>query len=163
MTEDLTVNADIVIPGDELHWTFSTSGGPGGQHANRSNTRAELRFDLPASTSIPDHLRSRMLASIGDRLVGGMIVVVADDSRSQWRNRQIARKRLADLLNEAARPPLRRVVVPNHREPLASADSTRNAGEARPSGCVASLRLIDPADPAFPGRSHRAAGMVIRA
>lgn len=133
MTEDLTVNADIVIPGDELHWTFSTSGGPGGQHANRSNTRAELRFDLPASTSIPDHLRSRMLASIGDRLVGGMIVVVADDSRSQWRNRQIARKRLADLLNEAARPPSppRRRTKPSRAARQRRLDSKRRRSQTK--------------------------------
>lgn len=133
MTEDLTVNADIVIPGDELLWTFSTSGGPGGQHANRSNTRAELRFDLPASTSIPDHLRSRMLAAVGERLVGGMIVVVADDSRSQWRNRQIARKRLADLLNEAARPPSppRRRTRPSRAARQRRLDSKRRRSQTK--------------------------------
>ena len=133
MTEDLTVNADIVIPGDELLWTFSTSGGPGGQHANRSNTRAELRFDLPASTSIPDHLRPRMLAAVGERLVGGMIVVVADDSRSQWRNRQIARKRLADLLNEAARPPSppRRRTRPSRAARQRRLDSKRRRSQTK--------------------------------
>ena len=133
MTEDLTVNADIVIPGDELLWTFSTSGGPGGQHANRSNTRAELRFDLPASTSIPDHLRSRMLAAVGERLVVGMIVVVADDSRSQWRNRQIARKRLADLLNEAARPPSppRRRTRPSRAARQRRLDSKRRRSQTK--------------------------------
>lgn len=133
MTDDLTVNADIVISGDELHWTFSTSGGPGGQHANRSNTRAELRFDIPASPSIPEHLRSRMLHAVGERLVGGVIVVVADDSRSQWRNRQIARKRLAELLNDAARPPAppRRRTKPSRAARQRRLDSKRRRSETK--------------------------------
>jgi ribosome-associated protein len=133
MTEDLIVNSELVIAGDELAWTFSTSGGPGGQHANRSNTRAELRFDLPASPSIPDHLRSRMLAAVGERLVGGKIVVVADDSRSQWRNRQIARKRLAELLNEASRPPAppRRRTKPSRAARRRRLESKRRRSETK--------------------------------
>ncbi len=105
VSDDLTVGSGLVAPADELRWTFGPSGGPGGQHANRSNTRAELRFDLAGSPSIPDDLRPRMLAALEQRLVAGVVVVIVDESRSQWRNRQIARRRLADLLAAAARPP----------------------------------------------------------
>jgi len=104
---NLHVN-DITIPESELEWSFSTSGGPGGQHANRSATRAELRFDLGASPAVPDALRSTMLERLGNRAVGGVVTVTADDSRSQWRNRQLARRRLADLLSDSMRRPRQR-------------------------------------------------------
>jgi ribosome-associated protein len=105
MNDDLVVNQSIVIPADELHWSFSTSGGPGGQHANRSNTRAELRFDVGASPAIPSELKSRVTGALGKRLVDGVVVVTVDESRSQWRNRQMARKLLAEVLAAAASPP----------------------------------------------------------
>lgn len=104
VTDDLHVAPGLVLPAGELEWTFSTSGGPGGQHANRSQTRAELRFDLVASEAVPDELKSRMM----ERLGNGVVMVTVDESRSQWRNRQLARRRLADLLREAMRPERRR-------------------------------------------------------
>ena len=133
MSDDLHVNPDVVISGDELLWTFSTSGGPGGQHANRSNTRAELRFDVSTSPSIPDDVRSRMLTALQGRLVGGLVVVSVDESRSQWRNRQMARKRLAELLNEAARPPAppRRRTRPTRAARQRRLDSKRRRSETK--------------------------------
>lgn len=95
------------IPGAELHWTFSTSGGPGGQHANKSATRAELRFDLASSDVFDPDVKERLLdrlRSIGD----GVLVISVDESRSQWRNRAIARRRLSELLTEALKPRKRR-------------------------------------------------------
>ena len=75
--------ADHVIPDSELSWTFSPSGGPGGQHANRSNTRAEVRFDLARSPSIPEPLKEHMLRRLGKRAVDGVVIVTADETRSQ--------------------------------------------------------------------------------
>ena len=106
---------ELTIPENELEWTFSTSGGPGGQHANRSATRAELRFDLGASPSVPDSLRERMLERLGNRAPAGIVAVSADDSRSQWRNRQVARRRLADLLADSMRQPQRRLATTTPR------------------------------------------------
>jgi ribosome-associated protein len=113
--DDLRVTETITIPDDELSWTFSPSGGPGGQHANRSSTRAELRFHVTASRAFDEQTKIRLLDKL-DKLDGrGVIVVVADDSRSQWRNRQIARRRLADVLKAALRPdpPKRRTTKPS--------------------------------------------------
>jgi ribosome-associated protein len=106
--EPLRVAPGLVIPPGELRWHFDTAGGPGGQHANRSATRAELTFDLAASPSIPEGLRPRLLERLGARAPGGVVRVVADESRSQWRNRQTARRRLAAMLAEALRVPRRR-------------------------------------------------------
>jgi ribosome-associated protein len=89
------------IPADDLTWSFGPSGGPGGQHANRSNTRSELRFDLAGSAVFPESLRSRMLTQLDHHLHNGVVTVVVDESRSQWRNRSIARSRLIELLEQA--------------------------------------------------------------
>lgn len=100
--------SDHVIPDSELSWTFSPSGGPGGQHANRSHTRAEVRFDLAESPSIPELLKEHMLRRLGKRAVDGVVKVTADETRSQGQNRRIAAERLAAILNEAAHRPRRR-------------------------------------------------------
>jgi len=83
------------IPANELEEIFETSGGPGGQHANRNETAVRLRFDIAAS-SLPDEVRSKLRSRIGDT-----VEVVAADSRSQFRNRAIARRRLRDKLQSA--------------------------------------------------------------
>ena len=106
--EPLPIGEHIVIPAAELEWRFDPSGGPGGQHANKASTRAEVRFDLGASPSIPEPLKERMLQRLGGRAPGGIVTVVADDSRSQWRNRATARRRLAALLTDALRAPRKR-------------------------------------------------------
>lgn len=93
---DLHVNDEIVIPESELTYRFSTSGGPGGQHANRSATRVDMTFDIADSPSIPEPSKSALVAALGDR-----VTVSVDESRSQWRNRQLAKRRLADKLLEA--------------------------------------------------------------
>ena len=133
MSEDLVVNQSIVIPADELSWSFSTSGGPGGQHANRSNTRAELRFDVGGSAAIAPELKSRITAALGKRLIDGVVVVTVDESRSQWRNRQMARKRLAELLATSARPPAppRRRTKPSRAAKRRRLESKRRRSETK--------------------------------
>jgi ribosome-associated protein len=106
---DLPVADAFVIPEGELEWSFTTSGGPGGQHANRNATRAELSWDLAASAAVDDNLRHRLATGLGSRVRGGIITVTAGESRSQWRNRQMARRRLAELLAGALRERRRRV------------------------------------------------------
>ncbi len=103
MPDDLRVNAGLTIPGTELAERFMPSGGPGGQHANRSNTRVELRFDVAASTTLSDSQRRRITEVLGDD-----VRVVVDDERSQHRNRDIARERLAGRLRNALRRETRR-------------------------------------------------------
>lgn len=92
----------------ELEWSYGPSGGPGGQHANRSNTRADLQFDLANSPSLPEALKEHMLRRLGGRASGGRVSVSVDDTRSQFQNRRLARERLAVLLNQAAQRPRQR-------------------------------------------------------
>jgi ribosome-associated protein len=94
----LRVTRSCAIPLSELEWRFTASGGPGGQHANRSNTRAEVRFDVAASPSLSDVHRERLVQRLGP-----VVRVVADDERSQLRNRDLALERLRGRLAEALR------------------------------------------------------------
>jgi len=109
MAEDLPLTlrpgSDLLIPAEELRWRFSRSGGPGGQAVNTTDSRVELVFDLQGSQALPPLLKARALARLAERLVEGSLVVVASEHRSQWRNRQAARRRLQGLLEEALRPP----------------------------------------------------------
>ena len=100
---DLPIGDLFVIPEDELHWSFTTTGGPGGQHANRNATRAELRWDLGTSPAVSEEVRLRLVTGLGSRVRSGIITVAASESRSQWRNRQLARRRLAEILEGALR------------------------------------------------------------
>ena len=103
--DELRVSQDLVIPAAELLWRFDTSGGPGGQHANRSSTRVELSWNIPESAVLAASLRDRILEQLGKEASGGVLTIRVGESRSQWRNRQIARRRLADRLRRAMRPP----------------------------------------------------------
>jgi ribosome-associated protein len=94
----LRITPTLRLPLSELQFKFTPSGGPGGQHANKVNTRVELRFDVAGSTALGPRQRSRLL----DRL-GPEVRVIADDERSQARNRQVAverfRQRMAAALH----------------------------------------------------------------
>lgn len=96
------------IPPGELSWSFGPSGGPGGQHANRSHTRVTLRFDLNQNRAFPEDIRNHMMARLGSRAPGGLVMVIVDETRSQSINREVALERMSQLLNEAIRRPRRR-------------------------------------------------------
>lgn len=104
LTEPLRIDDRLVIPGEELRWRFDTSGGPGGQHANRSATRVELSWDVAASAAVDDTQRQRL-----QERVGGTITVIASETRSQWRNRAMARRRLVEVVRRALAPVPERV------------------------------------------------------
>lgn len=104
MADDLVVQDGLVIPGWELVETFTPSGGPGGQHANKASTRVELRFSVERSSVLRPEQKRRVAGRLGTE-----VRIVADDERSQARNREIARGRLAEALRQALVPPRRRV------------------------------------------------------
>jgi len=96
MADDLVVTESVRIPRRELKVSFSTSGGPGGQHANKNATRVDLRFDVAASAVFSDGQRRRVIERLGSE-----VHVVADEERSQLRNRALAEQRLVDRLRKA--------------------------------------------------------------
>lgn len=110
MSAHIEVMPGVRIPLTELSFMFTRSGGPGGQNVNKVATRVELLFDVEASPSLDDRqkaaVRSALRARIGS---DGVLRVQAQDSRSQWQNRQRAAERLAALLRVALRPRKKRV------------------------------------------------------
>jgi ribosome-associated protein len=103
--DDLPVTASVVIPAEELRWRFSRSGGPGGQGVNTTDSRVELSWDLMASSVLGAVARERALDRLASRLVDGVLTITASQFRSQLRNRQAARVRLAALVRESIAPP----------------------------------------------------------
>jgi ribosome-associated protein len=92
----LRINRELVIPLAEIKLRASRSSGPGGQHANVTSSRVEASFDVLASRSLTEAQRERLLARVGPRLVA-----VAQDERSQARNRELAVARLGERLARA--------------------------------------------------------------
>jgi ribosome-associated protein len=104
----LRINRELTIPHAEIVLRASRSSGPGGQHANVTASRVEASFDVLASRSLSESQRARVLARAGPRLVA-----VAQDERSQARNRELALKRLSERLARAlAIPKSRRATRP---------------------------------------------------
>ena len=95
----------VTITPDELVERFSRSSGPGGQSVNTADSRVELSFDVRRSRSLPEHLRARLLSRLEHRLVDGVLTVAASEHRSQLRNRDAARTRMAEILTRASTPP----------------------------------------------------------
>jgi ribosome-associated protein len=92
----IEINHSLVVPDAELHWKYTTSGGPGGQHANRSSTRVQLTWSIADSTVVTDAMRNQLLIKLGD-----VVRVDVDDHRSQLRNKDLAADRLAEKVRAA--------------------------------------------------------------
>lgn len=106
---ELRVTEEVAIPMSEFGFRFSRSGGPGGQHANRTETRVELLFDLAGSPSLSEEQRERALRRMTPHLDHqGVVHLVSQSTRSQLRNRQEVLGRFRDLLREALRVPRKR-------------------------------------------------------
>ena len=101
--ESIQVTRSVSIPRSEIELRFSRSSGPGGQHAQKSDTRVEASFDVEGSPSLTEAQKRRVLARAGPG-----IRAVAQDERSQWRNRELATERLVEALREALKVPRRR-------------------------------------------------------
>jgi ribosome-associated protein len=104
--ESIRVTRSVVVPLGEVELRFSRSSGPGGQHAQKSETRVEALFDVESSTALSPAQKRRVL-----RRAGPVLRAVAQDERSQLRNRELAVERIADQLREALRVEPRRVAT----------------------------------------------------
>ncbi|MGH7584128.1 MAG: alternative ribosome rescue aminoacyl-tRNA hydrolase ArfB [Gemmatimonadales bacterium] len=123
------INGRLTIPRGELELRASRSGGPGGQHVNTSSTRIELVWDIASSPSLDDNRRARLLARLASRLdSSGRLRIVAQDERSQLRNRELAIARFREVVARA-------LTVARKRRPtrptLASKHARRQSKERR--------------------------------
>jgi ribosome-associated protein len=122
--ESIRVTRSVAIPLSEIELRFSRSSGPGGQHAQTSETRVEAVFDVTASEALTERQRRRVLERAGP-----VLRAVAQDERSQLRNRQLALERLTAQLREALR--VQRPRVPT--KPTAASRERRLEGKRRRS------------------------------
>jgi ribosome-associated protein len=102
MDDPMPIRGSTAIPLREIEVRASRSSGPGGQHANKTSSRIEVSFDVAASSALSDEQKRRIVARLGPR-----VVTVAQDARSQARNRELALQRMARRLSGAltvARP-----------------------------------------------------------
>lgn len=118
----LTVSPALTIPRAELTERFSRSSGPGGQGVNTTDSRVELSWDVSRSTVLSEAQRRRVTERLADRLVDGVLTVVASEHREQRRNRDAAARRLAALVADGLAPP------PRSRRPTRA---TRGSQERR--------------------------------
>ena len=123
----LRITPTCVIGLDELEWRTTGSGGPGGQHANTSDTRVEVRFPIATSTSLGPRQRARLLDELGPEARA-----TASDSRSQARNRELALERLRSRLAAALRvDPPRRATAPTRSAKEARLDAKRRQAQRK--------------------------------
>jgi ribosome-associated protein len=107
--EDLPVRRDLVIPQDELSVETSRASGPGGQNVNKVATRVSLRWSIARSRALDEARRDRLLDKLASRLTrDGELIVHVDETRSQARNRELARSRLAEIVRRALAVPRKR-------------------------------------------------------
>jgi ribosome-associated protein len=111
--ESISVTRSVSLPVDEIELRFSRSSGPGGQHAQRTESRVEAVFDVEASSALTDAQKRRVIGKAGP-----VLRAVAQDERSQWRNRELAVERLVEALRGA-------LAVPRRRRPTAPTAASR--------------------------------------
>jgi ribosome-associated protein len=132
--ESIRVTRSVVLPLGEIELRFSRSSGPGGQHANTSETRVEARLDVEASSALTDAQKRRVTAKAGP-----VLRAVAQDERSQLRNRELAIERLVEQLRAALKVERRRVAT----RPSAASRERRLESKKRRSQTKKLRRSLD--------------------
>ncbi len=109
MEEDLQVLPGVVIPQWELVFTASRSGGPGGQHANKTSSRVTLHWSVATTSALSEQQRWRVKKNLASRLTqDGVLQLHVEDSRSQHRNKELACERLVEVIKKALFVPKKR-------------------------------------------------------
>jgi ribosome-associated protein len=139
MLGPLRVTRSVLVPERELRWRFSRSSGPGGQSVNTADSRVELSLNVATTSALGPVQRVRVLERLSGRLVDGVITITAQEERSQLRNREAARARLAEVLAAAVAPP------PPKRHPtrVSRGAVERRLADKKKRAQTKSLRRVD--------------------
>ena len=110
MRETVHINQNLEIPPRELRFKFARSGGKGGQNVNKVETKVELLFDVVNSPSLSDHQRNIIRKNLKSQIDSdGVLHLVSQESRSQWKNREDAVRKFIELLQKALKPKKKRI------------------------------------------------------
>ncbi len=139
---DIQITETVAIPPTELHFQFSRSSGPGGQHVNRTASQVELTFDVLGSSSLNEAQRARVLSKLKSYIdTRGILHLTSQTTRSQHRNRDEVVERFALLLQRALHVPKRRIPT----RPSAAAEARRLAEKQRTRVIKQQRRRTEPA------------------
>ena len=136
----IRITDQISIDESEIDESFVRSSGPGGQNVNKLSTAVQLRFDVRRSLSLPNDVALRLMRLAGSRMTkDGVLVIIAQNHRTQERNRAEARERLVKLIQQAAVRPVPRRAT----KPTKASKQRRIEGKKRRSG-IKNLRQSKP-------------------
>jgi ribosome-associated protein len=136
----IEITPSLWIDESEITLDFIRSSGPGGQNVNKVATAVQLRFDVAASPSLPEDVKTRLLHLAGSRMTSeGMLMIDAHQYRTQEQNRADALLRLVDLLRQAAQPP-----KPRKKTRPTAAAKARRIDEKRRRGEIKRMRRYTP-------------------
>ena len=130
---NLRINTKLEIPGNEIKWRFSRASGAGGQNVNKTDSRAEIVFNVSESKTLTPYQKHRISIQDEVKLNNGFICIAVQDKRTQYQNRQLALSRLASILREILKPPpkKRRETIPSRSSHRKRLDSKKKRGELK--------------------------------
>ena len=130
---NLRINSKLEIPGNEIKWRFSRSSGAGGQNVNKTDSRAEIVFNVSESKTLTPYQKYRISIQDDVKLSNGCICIAVQDKRTQYQNRQLALTRLTSTLRELLKPPpkKRRETIPTRSSQRKRIESKKKRGELK--------------------------------
>ena len=130
---NLRINTKLELPANEIQWRFSRSSGAGGQNVNKTDSRAEIVFNVFESTTLTSDQKHRISIQNEVKLINGSICIAVQDKRTQYQNRQLALNRLASILRELLKPPpkKRRETIPTRSSQRKRIESKKKRGELK--------------------------------
>ena len=132
---NIRVNTKLEIPASEIKWRFSRSSGAGGQNVNKTDSRAEIVFNVSESKTLTPYQKHRISIQDEVKLINGSICIAVQDKRTQYQNRQLALIRLASTLRELLKPPpmKRKETLPTRLSQKRRVESKKKRGELKKS------------------------------
>ena len=130
---NLRINTKLEIPINEIKWRFSRSSGAGGQNVNKTDSRAEIVFNVSESKTLTPYQKYRISIQDEVKLFNGCICISVQDKRTQYQNRQLALTRLTSTLRELLKPPpkKRRETIPTRSSQRRRIESKKKRGELK--------------------------------
>ena len=130
---NLRINTNLEIPANEIQWRFSRSSGAGGQNVNKTDSRAEIIFNVSESKTLTPYQKHKIAIQHEVKLINGSICIAVQDKRSQYQNRQLALSSLASTLRELLKPPpkKRRETIPTRSSQRKRVESKKKRGEVK--------------------------------